>query len=1085
MAKNPTYEELELKIKEAEQKAFEIKQTMVAFAQKNTALNSFMNNISDMVWVKDSDSRFIAVNKAFCEAVGMGMESLISHTCEVCFTKKEAEKFREDDLKVMEDRKQRIIEEKIIDSEKNEIWFETIKSPVLDESGKVIGTIGIARDISKRKQTEVELAYKTALLEAHSRTSIDGILVIDSDGKVVMSNEQMREMWNVPQKIWKLGDDNILLQHAITLLKDPDEFLEKVRYLYDHKDEKSRNEIELKDGRYFDRYSSPLTDSANKYHGRIWFFRDITNRKKAELELEKLNLELEERVVHRTAEISKAYTLLRQKMDELKQTEKELRESEERYKELFERSLDCVYIHDFEGNFIDVNQTALGLFGYTKKEITSLNFASILSEDELLKASNALRDIIEKGVQDGLIEYKVKKKNGDYFYVESTGALIYKDGKPYAVMGTARDITERKQMEEALRKSEERFKFLTENITDIVWTIDKNFRTTYVSPSIEKVLGYTPEERKRQSVEEQITPESLNRVMEKFQEELLRDKEQSADPERYVPIELEYYHEDGSVVWLENNVQAIRDKAGEIVEMYAVSRDITKRKQAEEALRKSEEKYRLIMASMNDAVYIVSNDSRIKYMNPRMIDRIGREAAGELCYKAVYDNDAKCSWCVFDQILQGECVEYELANPRDNRYYSISNSPFHHGDGNISKLTIFHDITEQKTIESQLRGAQKMEAVGTLAGGIAHEFNNILEIILGNAELAIEDVPEWNQAKNSLKEICTASLRARGVVQQILSFAQKTPSTRKPIKISSIIKESLKLIRATIPTTIEIRHEILCGSEMILATTTEINQILINLCSNSAHAMEKEIGILELKLETIILNNRSALQYEDLTAGAYVKLTVKDTGKGIDPKIVNRIFDPYFTTKDVDQGLGMGLAVVYGIVKNHYGAIKCMSKVGKGTTFEVLFPIIEGQTETNVEKSDHLPTGTEHILFVDDEKPIVDMTQKLLERLGYKVETKINPVEALELFQLKPSKFDLVITDMTMPQMTGVTLSKKLMDIRPDIPVIICTGHSSLINEEKAEEQGIAAYVTKPTAMSDLAKIIRKALDEAKRSTHG
>jgi len=536
MVNKPTYEKLERNLQELENKILRIEQTLKASIRKNAALNSFMNNISDMAWVKDSDSRFIAVNKAFCETVGMEVESLIGHTCAACFTKEEAEKFREDDLKVMEDRKQRIIEEKIIDLEKKVVWFETIKSPVLDESGKVIGTVGIARDISKRKQIEEELAYKTALLEAQSRTSIDGILVIDSDGKVAMSNNRMREMWNVPQELWRSGNDEILLRHAITLLKYPNEFLEKVRYLYAHKSEKSRDEIALKDGRCFDRYSSPLTDSKNKYYGRIWFFRDITNRKKAELALEKLNLELEERVELRTAEISKAHALLKKKMDELQQTEKLLKENEEKYKELFERSLDCVYLHDFEGNFIDANQASLALFGYAKEEITALNFASVLDGDELVKAFNVLKNIMEKGPPEGLVEYKVKKKNGDYFYIESTGSLIYQEGKPHAIMGTARDITGRKRMEELLRKSEAKFRFLTENITDIVWKIDTNFRTTYVSPSIEKVLGYTPEERKHQSIEEQITPESLKRSIAQYQEELLLDKESGADPKRYVSI---------------------------------------------------------------------------------------------------------------------------------------------------------------------------------------------------------------------------------------------------------------------------------------------------------------------------------------------------------------------------------------------------------------------------------------------------------------------------------------------------------------------------------------------------------------------
>jgi len=371
--------------------------------------------------------------------------------------------------------------------------------------------------------------------------------------------------------------------------------------------------------------------------------------------------------------------------------------------------------------------------------------------------------------------------------------------------------------------------------------------------------------------------------------------------------------------------------------------------------------------------------------------------------------------------------------------------------------------------------------LGTLSGGIAHEFNNLLGIIIGNTELALDDVPEWNPAKDCLEEIRTASLRAKDVVRQIMSFARQTSAQRKPIQISTIIQESLKLIGTTIPTTIEINRQIRCESELILANPIEINQILMNLCTNSVHAMSDQTGILEVGLEAIALDSNSARQYEDLKPGEFVKLTVKDTGHGIRTNIIDKIFDPYFTTKDVDVGLGMGMAIVYGIVKKHDGAIKINSAVNKGTIVECLFPIIKDAGELQVvETPKDLPTGTETILFVDDEASLVKMVKQMLERLGYLVTGKVSSIEALKVFQADPAQFDLIITDMAMPRMAGDQLVQKLFKIRSDVPIIICTGHRDRIDKEKAVALGVAAYQMKPYDKKVLANTVRRVLDEAK-----
>jgi len=377
----------------------------------------------------------------------------------------------------------------------------------------------------------------------------------------------------------------------------------------------------------------------------------------------------------------------------------------------------------------------------------------------------------------------------------------------------------------------------------------------------------------------------------------------------------------------------------------------------------------------------------------------------------------------------------------------------------------------------QLRQSQKMESIGTLSGGIAHDFNNLLYMISGNTELAIEDTPDWNPVHQYLKEIKSASLKAAGIVKQLLHFSRKTDQELKPIGAITVIKDSINFLRAIIPSTIKIKTQLPDNEIPILADPLQINQIMMNLCINASHAMEDTGGTLEISIKTSRFDKEIANSYPDLVfADNYLKIILSDTGPGIPSEIINRIFDPYFTTKDFGKGSGMGLTVVQGIIKNHDGAITVDSPVGKGTAFTILFPVIDEVPEIKTKTTFTNPHGSEAILFVDDEQTITNMMQQILEKLGYQVETKLNPKEALDLFQSKPDSFDIVITDMTMPQMTGAKFAEKLKGIRPDIPVIICTGHSDFIDDDKAKLLGINRLVMKPVSKSKIAEAIRDVL---------
>jgi signal transduction histidine kinase/CheY-like chemotaxis protein len=389
-------------------------------------------------------------------------------------------------------------------------------------------------------------------------------------------------------------------------------------------------------------------------------------------------------------------------------------------------------------------------------------------------------------------------------------------------------------------------------------------------------------------------------------------------------------------------------------------------------------------------------------------------------------------------------------------------------------------MAEARQMQTKLASSEKFQALGQMASGVAHDFNNILSGIMGYAEMALYDISENSPARKSIEQVLKASNRAEDLVKQILAFSRQSESDqeRRPIQIHHIVQEALKLTRASLPTTIDIHQDISTHGTTVLADPTQIHQIMMNFCTNAHHAMREKGGILEVSLVPVELDSIEVGDYPDLKPGSYLKLSIGDTGDGMDANTMQRIFDPYFTTKEKGVGIGMGLSVVHGIVKRHNGAIKVFSRLGEGSTFQVLLPRIEKEIEYEAEALEPLSLGKERILFVDDEKALIDLGKQMLERLGYKVVSRTSSVEALEAFRSDPEKFDLVITDMTMPNMTGDKLAEEIMAIRPDTPIILCTGFSQLITEGQAKKMGIREFVMKPLVMSDLAKTIRKVLDK-------
>ena len=561
----------------------------------------------------------------------------------------------------------------------------------------------------------------------------------------------------------------------------------------------------------------------------------------------------------------------------------------------------------------------------------------------------------------------------------------------------------------------------------------------------------------------------------------------------------------GSLVGDEEESGLLEEVASDIA--YALNNMAAERERARavEALKASERKYQDLYDNAPDMyVSVEAATGSILECNETAADALGYEKA-EIIGRPIFDLYTPQSvetsrQKVFPAFIKTGAVRgVELQLQRKDGSVidvSLNVSAVRDEKGNILySRSSWRDISETKALESQLRQSQKMQAIGTLAGGIAHDFNNILSAIVGYTDLAKMKLTKKSEVLGDLDEISKASRRAKDLVRHILTLSRQHEQEKTPLQLKYIVKEVLRLLRATLPSTIEFREDLAGDTGLIDADPSQMHQVLMNLCTNAGHAMREEGGILAVSLQNADLKTEeeksqisplktgSSTSYEavpsDLEPGRYVRLTVSDTGCGMNRDVKDRIFEPYFTTREMGEGTGLGLSVVHGIIKAHGGSITVESETGKGSSFHIYLPIQESEKEV-VERETRprdVPTGNERILLVDDERAILEVGQQILGRLGYDVVTKASSMEALELFREDPDRFDLVITDMTMPGVRGDRLAKELINIRPGIRIILCTGHSDFINEEIAREIGIQAYVMKPLVSDDLARKVRDVLD--------
>ncbi|MGA2227945.1 MAG: PAS domain S-box protein, partial [Syntrophobacteraceae bacterium] len=740
---------------------------------------------------------------------------------------------------------------------------------------------------------------------------------------------------------------------------------------------------------------------------------------------------------------------------------------------IVESSEDVIIGKNLDGIITSWNRGAEKIYGYTASEIVGKPISTLLPpglEDEVLQILGK----IESGEHIEHYETVRRRKDGrDIFMSLTISPIRNAEGRIVGASTIGRDITERKHAEEALRESEARLKIAMDLAKLVQWEYDVKTGMYSFDDQFYALYGTTSQQEGAalMSAEDYafrfIPPEESYVVAEAIAKTLA-----TTDPNFTDQREHRIIRADGEERYIIVHWGVVCDHTSRVVKIRGANQDVTERKQTEESLLRSEDRYSRLFEDAVLGIFRSTPEGKIINVNPAYARMFGFDSPEEAKSQV---NDVAADLYA-DPSRRNEVVHMILdaRGPfhSENLYKRKDGSIFpgnlhawavRDREGKLLHLEGFvEDITERKLaeeqkakLEAELRQAQKLEAIGTLAGGIAHDFNNILQPIIGYTEMELNELSQSNPVRESLEQVLKASLRAKELIRQILTISRSAQEQqRMPIDISSIIKEALKLLRSTLPTSIELRQKIRKG--ITLADSTQIHQVLMNLCTNAAHAMDDK-GILEVRLSPVDLSESdlAGRTIFDLKPGAYLELTVSDTGCGMDAKTREHIFDPYFTTKEVGKGSGLGLAVVNGIVKRHEGAITVQSEPEKGTTFTIYIPSLDSRPEATMQVEGLPQRGSERILLVDDESTLMEMATSILERLGYKVTGQTDSVNALEVFRLSPDEFDLVITDYTMPKLTGLDLAREVRRIRPDMPVLLCTGFSEKITPDSVKELGV------------------------------
>jgi len=961
-------------------------------------------------------------------------------------------------------------------------WFQATGEATFNANGGLIRGGGTLCDITDRKLAEESIRRNHTLLNAVLEGMSDVVyakdlkgryLLVNSSGATLMGKTIGQIIGKTDQELFGNQQHPLFVQGDAEVLRGAGTQAFEVEKL--EQQAVSRTFLVTKE---------PLGCSQISQGGVIGFAHDITFRKAAELTI---------------------------------------KEREKRYRAIMENAYDLIAEVDVEGRFLYVSPNFKDILGYGSKDLLGTSiFSSVHADDREEVLAEFQQGMKTQG--SGRSIYRYRHHDGEYRWFESTGRVFQTALGELRGVVISRDITQRKQLEDALEAivkgnlipgSPNFFEtlvgelakalkvpmaFLSERIeigdskarTLAFWNQDH-----FEPPSEYECLGGPCEHVFRgtpvayQSEVKQLFPRS-----ETIQELAI---------EAYfgVPLFNSQNEVVGNLALMDTRPVYLSSQGQYLLQIFAARAGAElERKRAQEAVQESEERYRALYNQTPLMYFTVDANLKVLSVNQFGGNLLGygvNDLVGTSVLIVVHEEDRLLVKSALEERFHGHWEDNRTSQSefrkvkKDGTVLWVRETVQAVMDPHQQKILLLscEDITDRKMAEEalarsekQFRHTQKMEAIGTLAGGIAHDFNNILGAILGYSELAMTQVSQDQRVKSYLDEVVTAGNRAKELVKQILAFSRRTDQEREAVDLEVIVKEALKMIRATLPSTIEIRSALEVAPAVVFADPTQMHQVVMNLCANAEYAMRKEGGILDLSLTSVELTANSVLQFPSLKPGRYLRLTIRDSGQGISSQVLERIFEPFFTTKGSGEGTGLGLAVVHGVIVGHGGHISVSSAIGQGTTFSILLPRLDVVPSAHSSKTEEWPKGSGKVLFVDDEEMLARWGEQLLTHLGYEVVAKTNPHEAVDLFRKQADQFDLVVTDQTMPTMSGEVFARALLDIRENISIILCTGFSHIMSEEKAKQLGLSAFLMKPVNAAALAQTVKSVLNETKNPSN-
>jgi PAS domain S-box-containing protein len=916
---------------------------------------------------------------------------------------------------------------------------------VRNGQGHPTAVVGVSRNISERKKAEEALRAREALLASIYKAAPIGIGVVDANRVIAWANDHLTDMTGYSLK-------DLKGMPARVLYPSEKEYLRVGREKHTEVRAKGVGSIETvwrrKDGSRMDiKLTSSILGGSDFSQGLVFTALDITRQKKAEAELQT---------------------------------------SFERIKVLYDRAPIMLHSLDRNYNVISVNERWLEVMGFDRDQVIGRPFTDFLThESRAYSQDEAWPAFLEVGWAKDVAYQMIKKDGGIIDVLINATSERDEDGNILRTISVVEDVTQRREAERERKQFEERFEkaFKASPVWVSITSIEDG-RFLMVNDTFTKISGFTREETIGRTSHELgfwLGPNDRQRAIDLYRKQgYFRD------------LEMTMRYKDGkvhSMLWSADPI----DYDGQACWINVIT-DITARKEAEQALKQSEEKFRILFDQMVSGfalheIICDQNGDPIDYrfleVNPAFERHTGlsRDAVSGKTVSEILPGIDKELIRTYGQVaLSGEPSQFEFYSPELDRHYEISAFSPRHGQFAVT----FSDITakkkgeeQQASLEAQLRQAQKLEAIGTLAGGIAHDFNNILASIIGYSELVMADIPEEGETRSNAQQVVQAGLRARDLVKQILAFSRRSDQKRIILQLGPLIKEALKMLRSSLPATIQVITHMPHEEVAVLADPTQVQQVLMNLCTNAAQAMHPEGGQLKVELYEEELTAGDLVTAWKIDPGKYMVLDVSDTGAGIKREMLDKIFEPYYTTKEPGEGTGLGLAVVHGIITTHGGAIGVSSRPGQGSAFKVYLPESNAHPpHSEKASSGTLAGGDESIMFVDDEEGLCAAWAFRLRRLGYKVETFTDPIRAEDAYRRNPDGYDLLVTDQTMPGLLGSDLATRLMAISPQLPVILCTGYSQVIDEPQARALGIRTFLMKPYTSSQLAETIRDTLEE-------